>query len=131
MPNFASSVDQIPKRSAEEAVALRGKLFRSTISMGGITPYGYDCSGFSYNMLKACGYIIPRDAGDQAKSGEEISIQDPSVWKIGDLLFFANDEGTRTCKACWVLLWEWANIAFTFNGKNSRNFNVSRIRVRK
>ena len=95
---FASSVDQIPKRSAEEAVALGVNYLDLPYLWGGMSPYGYDCSGFSYNMLKACGYIIPRDASDQAKSGEEISIQDPSLWKKGDLLFFANDEGTGTVR---------------------------------
>ncbi|MEK5217557.1 C40 family peptidase [Psychrobacillus sp. FSL H8-0487] len=95
---FSSSVDQIPKRSAEEAVVLGENYLDLPYLWGGMSPYGYDCSGFSYNMLKACGYIIPRDASDQAKSGEEISIQDPSLWKKGDLLFFANDEGTGTVR---------------------------------
>lgn len=95
---FAPSVDQIPKRSAEDAVALGENYLDLPYLWGGMSPYGYDCSGFSYNMLKACGYIIPRDASDQAKTGEEISIQDPSLWKKGDLLFFANDEGTGTVR---------------------------------
>lgn len=61
---------------------------------GGMSPYGYDCSGFSYNMLKAVGYFIPRDASDQAKSGIEVNLQDMSSWEFGDLLFFAT-EGTE------------------------------------
>ncbi|QUG43540.1 C40 family peptidase [Psychrobacillus sp. INOP01] len=91
---FAPSLEQLPKRFAEEAVALGENYLDLPYLWGGMSPYGYDCSGFSYNMLKACGYIIPRDASDQAKTGEGISIQDPSLWKKGDLLFFANDEGT-------------------------------------
>ena len=91
---FAPSVEQIPKRSAVEAVALGENYLDLPYLWGGMSPYGYDCSGFSYNMLKSCGYQIPRDAGDQAKMGEEVSIHDSSLWKKGDLLFFANDEGT-------------------------------------
>lgn len=92
--DFAVSIEEYPKLLAEEAVAL-GELYLDLPYLwGGMSPYGYDCSGFSYNMLKACGYLIPRDASDQARSGEEISISDPSSWKKGDLLFFANDEGT-------------------------------------
>ncbi|HEX5564412.1 MAG TPA: NlpC/P60 family protein, partial [Sporosarcina sp.] len=53
----------------------------------------YDCSGFTYNMLKYAGYFIPRDASDQAKGGEEVPLEQPDEWKKGDLLFFANDEG--------------------------------------
>lgn len=57
---------------------------------GGMSSYGFDCSGFSYSMCKANGYLIPRDAGDQAKKGEDIPLDD---LKPGDLLFFAYEEG--------------------------------------
>ncbi|MEL3972233.1 C40 family peptidase [Rossellomorea oryzaecorticis] len=57
---------------------------------GGMSSYGFDCSGFSYSMCKANGYVIPRDAGDQAKKGEDITLDD---LKPGDLLFFAYEEG--------------------------------------
>lgn len=57
---------------------------------GGMSSYGYDCSGFSYSMCKANGYIIPRDAHDQANAGVEISLQEIQP---GDLLFFAYEEG--------------------------------------
>lgn len=57
---------------------------------GGMSSYGYDCSGFSYSMCKANGYIIPRDAHDQANAGVGISLEDI---KPGDLLFFAYEEG--------------------------------------
>lgn len=95
---FAPSLEQISKKSAEVAVALGENYLDLPYLWGGMSPYGYDCSGFSYNMLKACGYIIPRDASDQAKTGEEVSIHDPSLWKKGDLLFFANDEGTGSVR---------------------------------
>ncbi|TQR18976.1 C40 family peptidase [Psychrobacillus vulpis] len=91
---FANSMGQFPKRTAEEAVVLGEQYLDLPYLWGGMSPYGYDCSGFSYNILKACGYLIPRDASDQARSGEEISIHDQSSWKKGDLIFFANDEGT-------------------------------------
>ncbi|MEH6996039.1 C40 family peptidase [Neobacillus drentensis] len=57
---------------------------------GGMSSYGYDCSGFSYSMCKANGYIIPRDAHDQANAGEEVCTEEI---KPGDLLFFAYEEG--------------------------------------
>ncbi len=57
---------------------------------GGMSSYGYDCSGFSYNMCKANGYIIPRDAHDQAAAGTEVELD---VLQPGDLLFFAYEEG--------------------------------------
>ncbi|KIL43473.1 hypothetical protein KP77_31790 [Jeotgalibacillus alimentarius] len=57
---------------------------------GGMTPHGYDCSGFSYSMMRANGYLIPRDASDQAAAGKEISKEDV---RPGDLIFFAYEEG--------------------------------------
>ncbi|KIL49500.1 NlpC/P60 family protein [Jeotgalibacillus soli] len=57
---------------------------------GGMSAYGYDCSGFSYNMLKANGYLIPRDATDQAEKGQPIKKEQAAP---GDLLFFAYEEG--------------------------------------
>ncbi|MFJ8064414.1 NlpC/P60 family protein [Psychrobacillus sp. NPDC096426] len=91
---FATSMEQYPKRSAEDAVTLGEHYLDLPYLWGGMSPYGYDCSGFTYNMLKACGYLIPRDASDQARSGKEVSLHEPSTWKKGDLLFFANDGGT-------------------------------------
>ncbi|ETI67109.1 C40 family peptidase [Neobacillus vireti] len=57
---------------------------------GGMSSYGYDCSGFSYSMCKANGYVIPRDAHDQASAGKPVATTDI---KPGDLLFFAYEEG--------------------------------------
>ncbi|GGB62412.1 gamma-D-glutamyl-L-lysine endopeptidase [Lentibacillus populi] len=57
---------------------------------GGMSSFGYDCSGFSYAMHKANGYLIPRDAGDQAENGEKVSYDQLLP---GDLIFFAYEEG--------------------------------------
>ncbi|RDY66222.1 NlpC/P60 family protein [Halobacillus trueperi] len=57
---------------------------------GGMSAFGYDCSGLAYNMHKAFHYEIPRDATDQAKSGTNVALDD---LQAGDLLFFAYEEG--------------------------------------
>ncbi|WP_345808788.1 NlpC/P60 family protein [Bacillus pumilus] len=57
---------------------------------GGMSSFGYDCSGFAYSMYKACGYLLPRDASDQAVQGTPVA---SSHLEQGDLLFFANDNG--------------------------------------
>ncbi|GAA0321830.1 gamma-D-glutamyl-L-lysine dipeptidyl-peptidase [Oceanobacillus oncorhynchi subsp. oncorhynchi] len=57
---------------------------------GGMSSFGYDCSGLTYAAHKANGYWIARDAGDQANAGEEIAID---AIEPGDLLFFAYQEG--------------------------------------
>lgn len=57
---------------------------------GGMSSYGFDCSGFSYTMCKRQGYLIPRDANDQAKQGRNVPLD---RLMPGDLLFFAYEEG--------------------------------------
>ncbi|WP_174614916.1 C40 family peptidase [Virgibacillus ihumii] len=58
---------------------------------GGMSSFGYDCSGFTYAMHKANGYQIPRDADDQLAAGVSVKTEDVMP---GDLLFFAYKEGT-------------------------------------
>ncbi|WP_432362503.1 NlpC/P60 family protein [Sporosarcina sp. UB5] len=89
----APSIHQFKKRKAADAVDEGLAYLDVPYFWGGMSSYGFDCSGFTYNMLKACGYFIPRDASDQAKSGEEVAMDEPNSWEKGDLLFFANDEG--------------------------------------
>ncbi|MDR0124544.1 MULTISPECIES: NlpC/P60 family protein [Bacillus] len=57
---------------------------------GGMSSFGYDCSGFAYSMYKACGYLLPRDASDQAVQGTPVTSSD---LEPGDLMFFANENG--------------------------------------
>lgn len=91
-----SSVIQYPsfkercKGTGADIVAAGEQFLDLPYFWGGMSSYGYDCSGFSYNMCKANGYIIPRDATDQAKNGKSIKLAEIEP---GDLLFFAYDEG--------------------------------------
>jgi cell wall-associated NlpC family hydrolase len=57
---------------------------------GGMSAYGYDCSGFAYSMHKAQGILVPRDASDQSRQGRSIPREE---LEPGDLLFFAYDQG--------------------------------------
>ncbi|MFD1929671.1 NlpC/P60 family protein [Sporosarcina siberiensis] len=90
---ISESIHQFEKHSSEAAVEKGLEFLDLPYFWGGMSSYGYDCSGFTYNMFFACGHSIPRDAGDQAKSGIEIPMEQEELWKKGDLLFFANDNG--------------------------------------
>lgn len=57
---------------------------------GGISSFGYDCSGLVYAMHRAAGFVIPRDASDQALGGLPVEREELTP---GDLLFFAYEEG--------------------------------------
>ncbi len=78
------------KGNGNDIVADGEKFLNLPYLWGGMSSYGYDCSGFSYSMCKANGYLIPRDAHDQAHAGVEISLEEIQP---GDLLFFAYEEG--------------------------------------
>ena len=74
-----------------KAVLGYGRMFLGLSYLwGGMSSFGYDCSGFSHMMCKAAGYVIPRDAGDQAHAGARVDL---SKIQPGDLLFFAYKEG--------------------------------------
>ncbi len=68
---------------------------------GGMSAFGYDCSGFTYAMHKANGYLIPRDASDQVQAGEVVPAGE---LQPGDLLFLPMKREKGRCTMS-VLLW--------------------------
>lgn len=95
---LAPSIHQFKKQPVSAAVDKGLTFLDLPYLWGGMSSYGYDCSGFTYSMLKACGHSIPRDGGDQASVGEEIPLDNQSLWKKGDLLFFADNEGKASVR---------------------------------
>ncbi|MCY7754174.1 C40 family peptidase [Bacillus haynesii] len=82
---------ETPVKGSGDDIVQTGQAFLNLPYLwGGMSGFGYDCSGFVFNMLKANGHSAPRDASDQAKGGKEVSFSSP---KRGDLLFFAYEEG--------------------------------------
>ncbi|WP_299736928.1 C40 family peptidase [uncultured Rossellomorea sp.] len=88
---FISSTKLNDQKGSGQDIVTSGEAFLHLPYLwGGMTSYGFDCSGFSYTMCKANGYLIPRDANDQAKEGKEVKLDQ---LEPGDLLFFAYEEG--------------------------------------
>ncbi|MGP4073087.1 C40 family peptidase [Piscibacillus sp. B03] len=85
-----NSIKDVPKRGGESIVKCAEQFLELPYFWGGMSAFGYDCSGFAYNMHKMNGYEIPRDASDQAVRGKQVPYKD---LKIGDLLFFADQDG--------------------------------------
>ncbi|MBP2242434.1 cell wall-associated NlpC family hydrolase [Cytobacillus eiseniae] len=88
--NVHRSLESIPKGSGKEIVAAGEQFLHLPYLWGGMSSFGYDCSGFSYSMCKANGYTIPRDAHDQSCAGKMVNLEEI---EIGDLLFFAYEDG--------------------------------------
>lgn len=56
---------------------------------GGRTPFGIDCSGFTQQIFKFCGYRLNRDSNQQFKNGEAIQSFEDAI--PGDLAFFGKN----------------------------------------
>jgi cell wall-associated NlpC family hydrolase len=65
----------------EIAESLQGKPYQ----YGGITPKGFDCSGFVHYVYRKAGISIPRTTRDQYRTSRRLSID---LARPGDLLFF-------------------------------------------
>ncbi len=70
------------------------KFMNAPYLWGGKTPFGTDCSGFTQQVFKLCGYKLKRDAHQQYHQGHTVA--GLSEARPGDLAFFKNDTGQIT-----------------------------------
>ena len=78
------------RREAAPAHASRPRPQREAVPRpaylwGGLSAWGYDCSGLTWAVYRAHGITIPRDADAQVTAGRAISLEDA---KPGDLIFY-------------------------------------------
>ncbi|MBL5777567.1 C40 family peptidase [Bacillus sporothermodurans] len=83
-------INEAPRQNGEIIIREAEKFIGLPYLWGGMSGFGFDCSGFSYTMCNAAGYIIARDAHEQADGGIDVDLQQIQP---GDLLFFAYEEG--------------------------------------
>ena len=78
--------------SAGEAIVAKAKEYLGVPYVwGGTSPSGFDCSGFTQYVMRACGYSIYRTATDQLENGYAVSYSD---LQPGDLVFFERTYNT-------------------------------------
>ncbi|MBO9130099.1 C40 family peptidase [Bacillus sp. 165] len=83
-----NGMQPVDKKQGNDLLAYGIQFLGLPYLWGGMSAWGYDCSGLTHTLAKACGYSIPRDAHDQAKMGVEVAKE---AWLPGDLLFFARN----------------------------------------
>ena len=79
------------KQPKSRVIELAFKYINTPYLWGGKTTYGIDCSGFTQMVYKLAGCTLPRNAFQQAQTGEVLSFIEEA--EAGDLAFFENQEG--------------------------------------
>ncbi len=88
---FFEGENKSGKYSKNEIVQTAYLYLNAPYLWGGKTPFGIDCSGFTQMVYRINGHFLPRNAAQQAKTGEVLSFIEES--EPGDLAFFDDDEG--------------------------------------
>lgn len=89
---YGSETD-IPYPTGADLVNYAKKFLDMPYLWAGRAGFGFDCSGFTSTVYEANGIEIPRDSGPQAHDGGGHQV-DQADLQPGDLLFYADDNGT-------------------------------------
>jgi SH3-like domain-containing protein len=87
--------------SIPDTLQLARRFLGTTYTWGGISSFGFDCSGFTQMLVRQRGIEMPRDANLQAGWTGVISI-DRKDLQPGDLLFFGSSPSRITHTGMYV-----------------------------
>lgn len=73
--------------NAERVCQLALRFVGTPYLWGGVTPFGFDCSGFVQRLYRMQGVLLPRDAHQQAVAPRGVSLNETAPRRAGDLLF--------------------------------------------
>ena len=71
----------------DQTIQLARRFLGVTYTWGGVSSYGFDCSGFTQMLIRQRGFIMPRDADVQARWSGVTPVERKDL-QPGDLLFF-------------------------------------------
>jgi len=75
----------VPNEKVGSIIALAKSLLGTPYHWGGITPTGFDCSGFINYIFNSFGFTLVRTSYNLAELGETVALADAQP---GDLIFF-------------------------------------------
>jgi gamma-D-glutamyl-L-lysine dipeptidyl-peptidase len=79
----------IAKLSIPETISLARRFLGIPYLWGGVTSFGYDCSGFTQMLCRRRGISIPRDAQPQAEWKGLVPVERTNL-AAGDLIYFGS-----------------------------------------
>jgi len=81
--------------SIGEMLQLSHRFIGTTYTWGGVSSFGFDCSGFTQMLERQRGFEMPRDADVQASWSGVIAVERKNL-QPGDLLFFGSSPSKIT-----------------------------------
>lgn len=98
-----------PQRlSIAETIALSKRFLGLPYFWGGVSTFGYDCSGFTQMLCRRRGLLIPRDARIQAAWSGMLAVERDNL-KPGDLVYFGKSPEKITHTGMYIGNGEFVN----------------------
>jgi cell wall-associated NlpC family hydrolase len=90
-----------PALTMDQTIQLAHRFLGITYTWGGVSIYGYDCSGFTQMLVRQRGILMPRDADVQANWSGVIPVERKDL-QPGDLLFFGGSPAKITHTGMYI-----------------------------
>jgi SH3-like domain-containing protein len=91
----------LPVLTIDQTIQLARRFVGITYTWGGVSSYGYDCSGFTQMLVRQRGIIMPRDASVQARWSGLAPVERKDLMP-GDLLFFGENAAKITHTGMYI-----------------------------
>jgi hypothetical protein len=85
----------------DQTIQLARRFLGITYTWGGVSSYGFDCSGFTQMLIRQRGIIMPRDTGAQASWSGVVPVERKDL-QPGDLLFFGANPAKITHTGMYI-----------------------------
>jgi cell wall-associated NlpC family hydrolase len=91
----------LPALTIDETIRLARRFLGITYTWGGVSSYGFDCSGFTQMLVRQRGIMMPRDADVQANWSGVTPVERKDL-QPGDLLFFGGSAAKITHTGMYI-----------------------------